>query len=135
MDTLREILKDINENPEVVLQHKDNKYLENFMMMALLPNFRALLPEGTAPFTPSKGVSDVETKSVVWQFLRKLGNLKNPEIHQLKRETMFIQLLEEVSEKEAEVFVAMKDQKLYTIYPNITLDNMIQVGYFPRGIH
>jgi hypothetical protein len=131
MDTLREILKDVNADIRNIQQHQGNNYLRNFMQVAYLKSHKIDLPEGEAPYTPSNIESEVQTKGVMWQFLKKLDTLRNPKLHTLKREMMFIDALENVTKAEAEVLTCMKDQMMYKLYPNITLSALIEVGYFP----
>jgi hypothetical protein len=130
MDTLREILSDIDKDINVITRHIDNNYFRNFMETAYLASQRLPLPEGDAPYTPSKIETDVMTKGVIWQFLKKLNTLKRPELKPLKREMMFIDALETSTPAEAIVLVHMKDQILHKLYPNITFDNLVKVGYF-----
>lgn len=131
MDTLREILRDVNADIHNIKQHHGNNYLRNFMQVAYLKSHKLDLPEGDAPHTPSNIESEVQTKGVMWQFLKKLDTLRNPKLHTLKREVMFIDALENVTKAEAEVLTCMKDQVMYKLYPNITLSALIEVGYFP----
>lgn len=133
MDTLREILKEANDDISSIMKHAGNNYLRNFMNVAYLRSYRLPLPEGAAPYTPSNIESDVQTKGVMWQFLKKLDTLRRPELNKLRREVMFIDALESVSKQEAEVLLHMKDQSLPSIYPNITLSELVRVGYFPES--
>lgn len=100
------------------------------MEVAYLKSHKLPLPEGDAPYTPSKIESEVLSKGVVWQFLKKLKTLQRPELHVLRREVMFIDALESVTADEALVFIHMKDQTLPKLYPNITLESLVSVGYF-----
>jgi hypothetical protein len=132
MDTLGFILNEINADISKIQQHAGNNYFRKFMETAYLKSHRLPLPEGPAPYTPNNIESEIQTKGVVWQFLKKLDTLRRPDLHNLKREVMFIDALENVTKKEAEIFLHMKDQTLPSIYPNITLGALIDVGYFPR---
>lgn len=131
MDTLREILKDINSDVSNIKKHQGNNYLRNFMQVAYLKSHKLDLPDGIAPHAPSNIESEVQTKGVMWQFLKKLDTLRRKDLHQLKREVMFIDALENVTKQEAEVLTCMKDQTMHTLYPNITTNALVEVGYFP----
>ena len=130
MDTLREILSDIDKDINAIRKHVDNNYFRTFMETAYLPSQRLPLPDGDAPYTPTKIETEVLTKGVIWQFLKKLNTLKRPELKALRREVMFIDALENVTPAEAIVLIHMKDQILHKLYPNITLSNLVKVGYF-----
>lgn len=134
MDTLREILKEINENTENIKKHSGNNYFRKFMETSYLKSHKIPLPFGPAPYTPSKIESEVQTKGIMWQFLKKLDTLRRMDLHNLKREVMFIDALENVTQKEAEILIHMKDQTLPSIYPNITLQELVRVGYFPEEV-
>jgi hypothetical protein len=49
----------------------------------------------------------------------------------IKRESLFISLLEGVHPDEAKVLVAMKDQKLHKMYPKITHKLVSDAGIIP----
>ena len=133
MDTLREILRDVNADINNIKQHQGNNYLRNFMQVAYLKSHKLELPEGEAPFTPSNIESEVQTKGVMWQFLKKLDTLRRKDLHPLKREVMYIDALENVTKQEAEVLTCMKDQVMHLLYPNVTVDALVEVGYFPAS--
>lgn len=130
MDTLREILADIDKDINAIKKHEGNNYFRLFMETAYLKEKRLPLPDSPVPYTPSNIESEVQTKGIVWQFLRKLDTLRNPKLHDLKREVMFIDALENVTKQEALVLIHMKDQTLPSIYENITLPALKKVGYF-----
>ena len=50
----------------------------------------------------------------------------------LQRESLFVTALESVSKQESELLIAIKDQTLNKLYPNITRENINAVipGYF-----
>ena len=130
MDTLREILIDINANVNNAKKHKENRYLRNFMECAFIPEKKLPLPEGDPPYDIPMLESDIQSKGVTWQFLKKLHTLRNEGLHPLKREVMFIDALEGGTAEEALIFLHMKDQTLHEMYPNITLESLKEVGYF-----
>lgn len=130
MDTLREILDDVEKDIASIMKHAGNNYLRNFMETAYIEDKKLPLPEGVPPYKINKTESDTITKGVMWQFLKKLETLRNPKLHDLRREVMYIDALENVTEAEAMVLLHMKDQTLQCIYPNITLANLRLVGYF-----
>ena len=104
------------------------------METAYLKACKLDLPEGPAPYTPSNIESEVQTKGIMWQFLKKLDTLRNPKLHKMKREVMFIDALENVTKAEADVLHHMKDQTLPTLYGNITIQELVRVGYFPESV-
>ena len=70
------------------------------------------LPPGAPPYTPSKLV---DQEAALYTNIRRLYLFAvggHATISQLKRESLFIELLESVSPLDAEVLIAMKDKKL-----------------------
>ena len=80
------------------------------------PRVKWLLPEGTPPFKPLAKGSDGDMDLA--GELRKLylfteGNTDTQRnLTQVKRETLFIQMLESLDPDEAKVLIGMKDRKL-----------------------
>lgn len=92
---------------------------------ALDPNIKFLLPKGKVPYKKSEAV---EGQGMLYHEARKLYLFVeggHPNLKQLKRETLFIQLLESIDPKDAELIVAVKDKKLP--YPGLTKKFMDEV--------
>ena len=91
---------------------------ENFATKALLqlnfhPDAKWVFPPGAPPYTPSQ-IADSTPNSLHFE-VKKLNYYTDPSPHDLplmRRESMFIQLLERLDPKDAEILLAIKDQKL-----------------------
>jgi hypothetical protein len=81
------------------------------------------LPEGTPPFK-KEGVPMGLADSNLYKEMRRMYVWINPpeNLHKIKRETLFIQLLESINEKEAVLICAIKDKELDKLYPSVTYD-------------
>lgn len=82
------------------------------------PNIKFLLPEGKPPYTPSQ---TGEGQGMLYSQARKLYLFVeggHATLKQLRREQLFIELLESVDPKDAELLLYIKDKKLP--YKNIT---------------
>lgn len=112
------------------MKHAGNAYFRNFMEAAYLKEKRLPLPDDPVPYNVPTIESEVQTKGIMWQFLKKLDTLRNPKLHPMKREMMFIDALENVTAEEAIVLIHMKNQSLPSIYGNILLKDLYRVGYF-----
>jgi hypothetical protein len=81
----------------------------------------SLLPEGDVPYTPNDAPVGTDHTRLeqeyrgLYRFFK--GGAKLPS---LKRESMFVQLLEGLSSEEAELLVLVKDGKLTESYKRIT---------------
>ena len=87
----------------------------------------SLIPEGPVPFKPN----DVPEGTDHTSLRREAKNLYhfvkggNDQLSGLRRETMFIQMLEGLHPKEAEILVLIKDKDLETKY-GVSLENVKQ---------
>ena len=97
------------------------KQRENFATKAILqlnfhPEVKWLLPPGTPPYTPSTQ-GDMTSNSLHYE-VKKLDYYTDPSPHSLdelpmlRRESMFVGLLERLDPQDAVMLVAVKDQKL-----------------------
>lgn len=102
------------------LRHNDSVPLRTILQGALDPNVKWALPEGTPPYTPN-ALTDQE--SVLIRDMRKMTYFIqgfHPNLKQIKRESMFIEMLENVAPKDALLLCSIKDKKLP--YKGITID-------------
>ena len=97
------------------------KKRENFATKALLqlnyhPEVKWLLPPGAPPYTPSTQ-GDMTSNSLHYE-VKKLDYYTDPSPHSLdelpmlRRESMFVGLLERLDPQDAVMLIAVKDQKL-----------------------
>lgn len=100
-------------------EHADNAALQTIIVGAFYPDVRWALPPGAPPYTPcdpvnSEGFLYSQAKRM-YLFAEGGSNLPN-----LRREALFIELLESVHPKDAELILAMKDKTLpYGITPQL----------------
>ena len=91
-------------------------YRENFATKAILqlnyhPDVKWKIPKGAPPYTPSENQADASLHFEV----KKLDYYVDPSPHDipmLRRESMFVQLLERLDPKDAKLIIAMKDKKI-----------------------
>ena len=89
---------------------------ENFATKAILqlnyhPDVKWKIPKGAPPYTPSDNQADASLHFEV----KKLDYYVDPSPHDipmLRRESMFVQLLERLDPKDAKLIIAMKDKKI-----------------------
>ena len=89
---------------------------ENFATKAILqlnyhPDVKWKIPKGAPPYTPSENKADASLHFEV----KKLDYYVDPSPHDipmLRRESMFVQLLERLDPKDAKLIIAMKDKKI-----------------------
>jgi hypothetical protein len=114
------------------LRENDSFALKTVLQGALHPDIKWLLPEGVPPYKPTELV---DQENVFFHDSRKLIHFiegGNPSLNQVKREAMFIEMLETVAPADAELLCVIKDKKLpwKTITPEIVLQAF--PGLFPN---
>ena len=92
-----------------------------------------ILPEGEPPFKPSAEPMGM-TPTNLFSELRRMYVFCRADLKPLKRESLFISLLEGVHPDEAKMLIAVKDQKLTKMYPKITHKLVADVGIVPAPV-
>lgn len=99
-----------------ILRENSSPVLKQILGLTYDPRVNWLLPEGTPPYTPLPDNADAE---ITLQYASRQfylfieGNSDTQRnLKPLKRESIFIQLLESVNPAEVKVLLGMKDRKL-----------------------
>jgi hypothetical protein len=95
-----------------VLRRNDNGALRTVLKYALDPQIKFALPKGDPPFKPCPYV-DQEAR--LYTEVRRLYLFLeggNPNLTNIKREMLYIQLIESIDPKDAKLVNCMKDKKL-----------------------
>jgi len=116
-----EILKEINETPEAILKYKDNVALRMVLYYGFDTRNKFELPEGTPPYRQDAAPLGMSPSNLQME-TRTFYIYKRSDLTPLRREAKFVQLLEGLHVSEAELVIAMKDQDIGRLYPNITFD-------------
>lgn len=123
-----EILKEINEKPELLTTvYKDNYAVRAVLQYAFDKNLKMELPEGTPPYKPDTAPLGM-SPTTLYNQVKKLYIFQRKDLSNVRREQLFIQLLESVHPSEAEIIVLIKDQNLTSKYPNITAEFIVKAG-------
>ena len=128
---LTEMLKEINEDPKKVADYKDNFLLKVICAHAFLPNYKFILPEGEPPFKPTPEPLGMTPTNLYVECKRFHNVFCNDKVKPIKRESLFIGLLEGIHPEEATIIIAVKDQKLSKLYPKITWKLVSDAGIIP----
>lgn len=103
-----------------MLQENNSVALQTVLRGAFDPTIKWLLPEGKPPYKPN---DLVDQEHIFYHECRKMYLFVeggNPDLKQLRREALFVQLLETVSANDAKLLLAIKDKHLP--YPGVTPD-------------
>jgi len=99
------------------LRKNMNKQLAEIIKLTYNGKIEWDLPEGSPPFKPSEYDEPANLYREVKRFnIFVKGNYET--MHKIKREDMFIKMLEYVDKEDAKLIVGMKDKKLP--YPRLT---------------
>lgn len=131
---LIEILEKVNKNPEKLAEHRDNTALKFLFQYAFLPEKKFQLPEGAPPYKEDAAPIGMSPANFTQEMRRLYIFTKEQQLAQIRREALFIELLESVHPSEAKLLCAIKDQILHTLYKNITPDLVATYGFIPQQV-
>jgi len=110
----------VAERAEYLLKH-DNPTMRKILKYTFSPKITFnMLPEGAPPYKPSDGI-DVE--NVLYAETRRLYLFTdggNPDLKNVRKEALFIEILEAVDPEDAKLLIMMKDKQLGSEYKGIT---------------
>ena len=101
------------EEKRQVLTDRDNFATRALLQLNYHPDVKWHLPPGKPPYTPGQ-VADSTPNSLHFE-VKKLDYYVDPSPHDLpmlRRESMFVELLERVDPSDAKLIIAIKDRKL-----------------------
>lgn len=102
-----------NEEEQIkCLQANDNSAIRTVLKFCFDPNIKWLLPEGDAPYKPCEYPN---MDNMLYSEARRLYLFVeggNPNLTTLKRESMFVELLQSITPEDAKLLVSIKDKKL-----------------------
>jgi hypothetical protein len=96
-----------------ILKSRDNYATRALLQLNFHPDVSWHIPRGSPPYTPSQDADSTEG-SIHFE-VKKLNYFVKGgghDLSMLKRESMFVQLLERVAEKDAKLLISVKDQNL-----------------------
>ena len=132
---LHEVLKKVHnaktkDKKIQILRENNSDALRMVLKGSFDPNIEWVLPEGEVPYTKNDA-PDGTQHTVLFQESKKLWHFLvggNPGLSKTRKETMFIQVLENLSEEEANLLINIKDKKLNKIYKGLTA-NLVKEAF------
>ena len=125
-DSIPHLFQSIQVAPKkhkVDLLRRLNEHCKEILHHAFHPSIKFLLPEGTPPYvfrgTPEAFPTSLYPEVRTFYIFCEGGGAN---VNQIRREAIFIQLLEKIHPDEAKVVIAMKDKKFNELYDTITYD-------------
>lgn len=127
-----EILKEVNEDPASLAKYRDNAALRFIFQYAFIPEHKFELPEGDPPFKPDAAPIGMSPANFTQETKKLYVFTKARPLNKVRKEELFIQLLENIHPSEAKLLLAVKDQELNKLYKNVTADLAADYGFIPR---
>lgn len=124
---ITELLDEINKDPSAITKHAGNGALRLLFEHAFDPAKKFILPEGAPPYKEDAAPIGMSPGNLHME-MRKLYIYCREDLTALRRETLFIQLLEGIHPSEAKLVLAVKDQELTKMYPKITHKMVFESG-------
>ena len=125
--SIAEVLKKVNnaktkDKKIAVLKEHDSEPLRMVIKSSFDPKIKWVLPEGQVPYKPNEAPEGTEHTLLVqearklWHFIEGADNTTP----RMRKETMFIQMLEGLHEDEAKVVCYAKDKCLHQVYKGLS---------------
>ena len=128
---ITEILEEINEDPKKIVNYKDNEVVKTVFNFAFRPQGKMLLPEGDPPYKEDPAPMGMNPANFAME-CQKFYVFCKADLKPLRREQLFLQLLENLHPKEAKLMLAIKDQDLPKLYKKITHKVVYEAGFIPN---
>jgi hypothetical protein len=122
-----EMLKEINDDPKAIGKWKDNAALRILFKHAFEKEHKFVLPEGDPPYKEDDAPIGMSPANFT-QEMRRMYIFCRSDLQPIKREALFIGLLESIHPSEAKIVLAVKEQKLNKMYPKITAKLVAEAG-------
>jgi hypothetical protein len=123
-----QVMDEINADPSTIAKYKDDAAIRLIFEYAFDPEKKMLLPEDAPPFKAAAEPLGM-TPTNLYNELRRLYVFCRADLKPIKRESLFVSMLEGVHPTEAKMLIAVKDQNLHKLYPKITRKVAEGVGF------
>lgn len=118
-----EILEEINKDITAIVKYKNNAQLKLVLQNNFDSNLKWDLPETNPPFKAAIEPQDMAPSNLTLE-VRKFYIFRRKDLKPAQRELLFIQMLERLDVKEQKILLALKNQELTSLYPNITKESV-----------
>jgi len=107
-----------------VLRRYDSQVLRGILEINFIPQYKLLLPEGAPPFKRDDRTPDGYSETNLFTEFRRMYIWLRHDVNvsKVKREQLWIQMLEGIHWKEADLLNHMKDKNLTKLYKSLTYE-------------
>lgn len=123
IEFLPEVFAVINKDPNQANYYKDDFAFKTVLKCAFDTEYKFNLPPGEPPFKMAPQPIGMTPATLRSEMRRMYVFTKFSEVtSKLRREQLFVQLLESIHPSEAKLLLAMKDQRIDNLYPKFTAE-------------
>lgn len=123
---ISEIFEEVNVDPSKLENYKSNAVVKLIFKHAFEESAKFILPDGDPPYRQDAAPTGLSPSNLYME-ARRLYVFCRADLKPLKRESLFISMLESLDGKEAKLLLAVKDQNLEKLYPNITKEYVLKI--------
>lgn len=131
MKYLTEVLEEINSDPKAIDNYKTDMAVKLLFEYAYIPEKKFDLPAGNPPYKEDAAPIGMSPANLRME-MKKLYVFLREDLKPIKREQLFIDLLENVHPSEAKLLLAIKEQKLTKLYKKVTRSVVEKAGFIPK---
>ena len=105
-----------------ILKDNDHEALRSVCKMSFDPKITSALPEGNPPFIENEAPEGTEHTKLFTEYkkLYRFCEGGDNKLQTMKREQLFVQMLEGLHKDEAQVLLNAKDKKLHQVYKGLS---------------
>jgi len=112
-----------------VLRKHDSQGLRQLLKAAFDPKIAFDMPEGTPPYMANEAPAGTDHTSLLDESRKLYLFIKGGStIPKIKKETLFVQMLEALHKDDAEALISIKDKKLNLVYKGLT-ENVVKEAF------
>ena len=107
-----------------ILKQHNNASLRMILKSSFDPKIKWAMPTGDVPFMPNDAPAGTDHTRLATEAKKLYHFIEGADATtpKVKKETMFIQMLEGLHESEARLVIAAKDKKLHQVYKGLSKD-------------
>ena len=107
-----------------ILKQHNNASLRMVLKSSFDPKIKWAMPTGDVPFMPNDAPAGTDHTRLATEAKKLYHFIEGADAttSKVKKETMFIQMLEGLHESEAKLVIAAKDKKLHQVYKGLSKD-------------
>ena len=115
-----------------ILKENESTQLIDLLQLTYNPAIKWVLPEGNPPYEPAPKDGDLEgallgKMRMMKYFIEVDGNVLEPQVHPIKRESIFVQLLEGVAPEDAKLVLEMKSGNIKGVSKTVVNEAFPQI--------